>query len=118
MPTIEAGLFFIMLGLAIAFTFVSFKMQPQVKIGLRLLSMALFMILAVFISSGYQISMTHTSDQTIRNIQTNETWVEGDSDSFVVLSGGTNSYWFAWVLASFAFINLIFMVREIGFEVK
>lgn len=98
-----------MLGLAFIFTFVSFKTVDKARVGLRLLSISLFCILGIFIASGYQVA--YTSDQTIYNTVTNETWVETDHN--LVLPGGTDSYWMAWVFAGLGFMNIFFLVKEL-----
>jgi glucan phosphoethanolaminetransferase (alkaline phosphatase superfamily) len=105
----ESGLFFLVLGFAVFFTLFAFR-----NTAFRLLAMALFLGMAGVISAGYPVKMTFDSTQTIKNVQTGETWVENDTNHNVVIPGGVDSYWFAWVLGAFGFMNLIFLVREMG----
>lgn len=119
---IEAGLFFLVLGFAIFFTLFAFRGGTQnsttapTNAAFRLLAMALFLGLAGTIAAGYPVSMTQTSSQTIRNPATNETWVENDTNHNVVIPGGLDSYWLAWIFGAFGFMNLVFLVREFAFQ--
>jgi hypothetical protein len=115
----ESGLFFLVLGFAVFFTLFAFRNGKQsnntpINTAFRLLAMALFLGMAGVISAGYPVKMTFDSTQTIKNVQTGETWVENDTNHNVVIPGGVDSYWFAWVLGAFGFMNLIFLVREMG----
>lgn len=118
MPTLEAGLFFLCLGLAFAFTFISFRIVDAARTGLRLLAIGLFLALAIIVGSGFEVAQTSIaiSDQTIYNTDTGETWIENDTSthSNIILSGGTDSYWLAWVFSGLGFMNLVFVVKEMG----
>jgi hypothetical protein len=115
----ESGLFFLVLGFAAFFTLFAFRNGKQsnntpINTAFRLLAMALFLGMAGVIGAGYPVKMTSDSTQTIHNVATNDTWIETDTNHTIVVSGGTDSFWFAWVLGAFGFMNLIFLVREMG----
>jgi len=119
MQYLETGLFLLILGFAVFFTLFAFKNGEKAKntpinTAFRLLAMALFLGLAGIVGAGYAVKTTSDSSQTIKNIATGDTWVENDTNHTIVIPGGTNSYWFAWVLGAFGFMNLIFLVREMG----
>lgn len=117
MQYLEFGLFVLVLAFAVFFTLFAFRGGKKndnapVNTAFRLLAMGLFLGLAGVISAGYAVKMTVDSSQTIRNVQTNETWVETDTNHNVIIPGGLDSYWLAWVFGAFGIMNLIFIVRE------
>lgn len=116
MQYLEFGIFVIVVAFASFFTVVTFagERKTPTKAAFRLLAMALFMGLAGVIGAGYEIAFTQTSAQTIHNVQTNETWVESDTNHSLVIPGGTDSYWLAWLFSGMGFLNLILLVKEMG----
>lgn len=108
-PILQAGLFFLMLGFAFFFTFITFKKGDfPLRAGLRLVAMALFCIIAVFIGSGYEIA--YHVDSNIHNTITNETWVGGDDN--MIIDGGTSTSWLAYLFYGFAMMNLILIAKD------
>ncbi len=61
MPTLDAGLFVILAGLAFAFMFLSFKLESIHDGVLKLLSMVLFFSLAIFLSAEYDVVYVETA---------------------------------------------------------
>ena len=106
-PNLEGGFFIILLVTAFGLMIYSFKAQTG-KGMLKMFSMALFTILAVFVGSGYQVAFSST--QTTTNPTTNETW--NQTTQQVILPGGENSSWYAWLFSGFAMANLLFLLRD------
>src|SRR5579872_4188355 len=106
-PVLEGGFFLIILVTAFGLMFYSFKAQNG-KGMLRMLSMALFAILSIFIGSGYQVAFSST--QTTFNPATNETW--NQTSSQVILPGGEDSSWYAWLFSGFAMANIMFLLKD------
>lgn len=118
---LEAGQFFIILGFAIFFTLFAFRktstkdnLTAPTNAAFRLLAMALFLGLAGIIAGGYQVIMTGTSNQTIKDINTGDLWKENDTNQQIIIPGGLTSNWMAWIFGAFGFMNLIFLVKEMG----
>lgn len=106
---IEAGLFFLLAGFGFFFTFITFRRgEFPLRAGLRLIAMALFCIIAVFIGSGFQVS--YTVNSSIHNAVTNETWTGNDEN--VIIPGGTGSSWLAYLFYGFAMLNLLLIAKE------
>lgn len=108
----EAGWFFVILGIGFLFTFVSFRALGVARHGLRGLAMAMFLILAVVVGSGFQVSMTQISSQTQKNLSTGDTWIENDTNQNIIIPGGKTSNWFAWLFSGLAMLNLVLLVRS------
>ena len=127
MQYLEFGLFTILLGFAIFFTLFAFRkggmkngerdnLTAPANAAFRLLAMALFLGLAGIVAGGYAVKLTSDSSQTIKDSATGDTWIENDTNHSVVIPGGTDSYWLAWVFGAFGFMNLIFLVKEFTFQ--
>lgn len=107
--TVEAGLFFLVMGFAFFFTFVTFrKGEFPIRAGLRLVAMSLFCIIAVLLGSGFAV--VSSVDSTIHNTVTNETWT--GTDQHDVISGDIGSSWLAWLFYGFAVLNLILIAKD------
>jgi hypothetical protein len=105
----EAGLFFMMLGFAVFFSFITLKgTEFAYKAGLRLVAMALFCMCAIIVGSGNEIA--YTVDSTIHNAITNETWTE--SDQHPIIPGGETSSWLGFLFYGFALVNLVILTKE------
>lgn len=106
-PILEGGFFLIIITTAFFLMFYSFKANTG-RGYLKILSMALFSILAIFIGSGYQVAFSST--QTTINPATNETW--NQTTEQVILPGGEDSSWYAWLFSGFAMANIVFLLRD------
>ena len=97
-------------------------MVDAARTGLRLLACGLFFILAILVGSGFEVAQTvvESVDLTTQNTVTGETWIENGTKtgSNVILAGGTDSYWLAWVFSGLGFMNLVFIVKEMGLGTK
>lgn len=109
----EAGFYFILLAFALFITFTPFKTEKVIKTGLRVLAMVLFFIISIYTVSGYQISMTTTSTQTIKNVATGDTWNENDTNTNIVLPGDVTSSWLGYLFMGFAMLNFFLAIREL-----
>lgn len=118
MEYIELGLFLLVIAFALFFTVITIggEKQGAVRAGFRLLAMGLFMGLAGMIGAGYAVAQTHVNSQIIVNTQTGDEWTGSDTFKDIVIPGGTDSYWLAWLFAAFGFMNLIFLVREFAVQ--
>ena len=106
-PVLEGGFFCIILGTAFFLMFYSFK-STSGKGFLKMLSMGLFAVLAIFIGSGFEVAFS--SSQTIINPATTETW--NQTSEQVILPGGEDSSWYAWLFTGFAMANILFLLRD------
>lgn len=112
-PNLEGGFFLIILITAFGLMIYSFKIQNG-KGMLKMLSMALFAVLAIFVGSGYSVAFTEKSGNTLTynstgGLLTNST--HGDVEH-VILPGGEDSYWYAWLFSGFAMANILFLLKD------
>lgn len=106
-PNLEGGFFIIILVTAFGLMLYSFKAQNG-KGMLKMMSMALFAVLAIFIGSGYQVAFSST--QTTMNPSTNETW--NQSSTQVIIPGGEDSSWYAWLFSGLSMANIMFLLKD------
>lgn len=99
----DAAMFILLAGLGFFLMLYSFKAQSG-KGFMKMISMALFAILAIFIGSGYQVEF----DSSVTNKATNETWNETD----VLIDGGESNSWVAWLFSGFAMVNILFLLKD------
>lgn len=112
-PLLEGGLFTIILILAFFFTLYAFKIQNG-KGMLRMIGMALFCILAIFVGSGYQVAFTQQGGTVLTyaangTLLTNQTKTNSET---VILPGGEDSSWMSWVFTGFAMANIMFLLKD------
>jgi len=113
-PVLDIGLFSILLGLAFFFTFYAFRNMPNGRGFLRILGVALFCILSIYIGSGYQVSLTTKGGNELTYNSTGtliQNVTKSDTEN-IIISGGEDSSWVAWIFAGFAMANLIFLLRD------
>lgn len=112
-PILEGGLFLIILVMAFFFTLYAFKIQNG-KGMLRMVAMALFCTLAIFVGSGYQVAFTVQGGQKLTYnstgaLLTNETTTNQEVN---ILPGGEDSSWMSWIFTGFAFANIMFLLKD------
>ena len=111
----EAGLFYIMLALAFGFMVWGFIRSASLFTSiLRILSISMFMGLALFIGSGQEVVATTTETVQSQGIDPNGLIVPLVSNSTsvnVIIPQGEGS-WLSWVFTGFAILNMIFVVKE------
>ena len=103
----EAGLFFLLIGVGFLFTVVNYPKDRGITAGFRIMASAIFAGLSIFIISGFEVA--ETVDQTIKNLNDSSTWQE--TDHYHVLSGGTDSAWFGYVTFTLCLLNFFFAVK-------
>lgn len=113
----ETGLFAIMLVFGSAFTFFAFR-EGLGKLGgmLHILGLAFFLGLAIFMGSGYEVSTTITGGSELHYNGTTGLLMENVTKAdqkTVLLAGGTNSFWLAFVFMGFSVMNLFMFIRDI-----
>ena len=107
MATLEAGLFILMILFACAFTFVAWRAIGKMSAVLHMLAMAFFLGLAIFMSTGYQVASTSSATYNDGTTQWNQT------STYVIIPGGTDSYWLWLPFFGLAVMNLALFLREI-----
>ena len=107
MATLEAGLFFFMLVIAFIFTFFAWRTIGAMSGLLHMVAMAFFVGLAIFMASGYQVASTSSSTYNDGTTQWNQT------STYVIMQGGTSSYWLWYVFFGFAILNLSMFIRDV-----
>ena len=112
-PNLEGGFFLIILITAFGLMMYSFKAQNG-KGMLKMLSMALFAILAVFIGSGYSVAFTEKGGSLL-TYAPNGTMLSNQTKTDVqhyILPGGEDSSWYAWLFSGFAMANIMFLLKD------
>lgn len=102
MPTLEAGVFLLLLILAFIFTFVAFRSLGNARGFFRITALSLFLILSVFVGSGYEVAATSSMTDG------STTW----NTTKLVFPGGEESYWIAWLFSGFAFVNFLLLIKD------
>jgi len=102
MATLEAGLFLMILILAFVFTFVALKSLGNARGFFRFTSIALFLILSIFVGSGFEVAATSSMTDG------STTW----NTTKVVFPGGEESYWVAWLFSGFAMVNFLLLIKD------
>ena len=109
MPTFETGLWIIIAVMASAFTFVSFKAVDKAAIAFHMISVALWMGLAILSAGGYEISSTTTN--LTYDIDGNLIFNQTQSDVF--LPAGTSASWLSYLFLGFAIFNLLLVFKQV-----
>lgn len=108
MQIFETGLWIILVTIATAFTFISFKMPGSGKIAFHIIAVALWMGLAMIHSAGFEVSA-----------YTNSTWVDSSGMQFNntsynrLIPGGETAYWLGYLFMAFGILNLLFIFSEL-----
>ncbi len=104
MPTIESGVFYLMLVMAFGFLAMGFISKKDSIIGIfMILAMALFVGLGAFIGAGYGVvSTSTTTDGTV-------IWTETD----ITIPEGEDGYWFTWIFMGMAVLSFIMFIKVI-----
>jgi hypothetical protein len=106
---IETGLWIVVVVIASAFTFFSIKTIGKTMIAFSMISMALWMGIAVIHAGGLEVSSTNTVqtaiavNNTLTPILTNSTQI--------FIPGDTQANWLGWVFFSFAIFNAFNIAR-------
>lgn len=112
----ETGVFLITIFLSFGFMIWGFIRSASLFTSiLRMVSLSLFMGLAIFIGSGVEVSATSTEETQYQEVNP----VTGTVTNLVstniikdVLIPADNSTWLGWVFMGFGMLNVIFIVKE------
>lgn len=114
MPTIEIGVWLLMVLPAAVFTFVQFTQFGTAKIALSVIAMALFVGLSVIHAAGFEVSSVSTT--AIYNgagVQ-----VGTNVDTIILIAGGEIYSWFSYMFAAFSIFNIFALFQDKLFNFK
>ena len=112
----ETGVFLITIIFSFGFMIWGFVRSASLFTSiLRMVSLSLFMGLAIFIGSGVEVSATSTEETQYQEVNpttgaiTNLVSTNTIKD---VLIPADNSTWLGWVFMGFGMLNVVFIVKE------
>jgi len=111
----ETGVFLITIIFSFGFMIWGFIRSASLFTSiLRMVSLAMFMGLAVFIGSGVEVSATSTEETQYQQVDSNGFVHQLTSTNTIndVLIPADNSTWLGWVFMGFGMLNVIFIVKE------
>ena len=111
----ETGVFLITIFLSFGFMIWGFIRSASLFTSiLRMVSLSLFMGLAVFIGSGVEVSATSTEETQYQQVDANGFVHQLTSTNTIkdVLIPADESPWLGWVFMGFGMLNVIFIVKE------
>jgi len=111
----ETGVFLITIIFSFGFMIWGFIRSASLFTSiLRMVSLSLFMGLAVFIGSGVEVSATSTEESQYQQVDANGFVHQLTSTNTVkdVLIPADNSTWLGWVFMGFGMLNVVFIVKE------
>lgn len=117
MANLETGVFVMMLAFSFGFMIWTFlRSAGPITNILRLVTIAVFFGIALFITSGYGVASTST--ETINDYEINplngalvsKTVTVTSTD--VLLPDDGSAAWIGWIFMGFAFVSMALMVRD------
>jgi len=108
MPTLEIGLWLLMVLPAAVFTFVQFTQFGTARVALQMIAMALFIGLSIIHAGGFEIA----TDTLTTMYNKNNMVIGTNSEHIVLIAGGENSTWLAWIFLSLSIFNITSLFRE------
>jgi len=111
----ETGVFLITIIFSFGFMIWGFIRSASMFTSiLRMVSMAMFMGLAVFIGSGVEVSASTTETTQYQESLSNGTIMNLNSTNTIkdTLIPENDSAWLGWVFMGFGMLNVIFIVKE------
>jgi len=111
----ETGLFLITIALSFGFMLWGFIRSASLFTSiLRMVSMAMFMGLAVFIGSGVEVSASSTDTTQYQEVDANGIVHQLTSSNVTtdILIPADKGAWLGWVFMGFGMLNVIFIVKE------
>lgn len=121
MVLIETGVFAFMIAFSFGFMIWGFLRSAGIMTYmLRIVSMAMFFGMALFISSGYGVaaSVTETTVTDYEQISpTSGVTLALNSNSTIttyntMIPEGDEGSWMGWIFLSFAFVNMAMLVKD------
>ena len=115
MPTLEAGLFVFMLVLSFLFTFFAWRTIGAMSGLLHMVAMAFFVMLAIYMASGYGVGITEKGGSQLIYNSTGKLIqnVTQQDKITMMIPGSTSSYWLWYVFFGFAIMNLSMFIRDV-----
>ena len=112
MPQLETGLFVFMLAFSFGFMIWGFFRQTGIFTNiLRMMSIAAFFGLALYMGSGYEVSQTTTT--VIEALNSSDVVVELDKTETNILIPANSASWLSWAFMGFGILNMILIIREV-----
>ena len=111
----ETGVFLITIILSFGFMIWGFIRSSSLFTSiLRMVSMAMFMGLAVFIGSGVEVSASSTESTQYQQVDDggNVYNLTSENTKKDILIPADDSPWLGWVFMGFGMLNVIFIVKE------
>ena len=112
MPHLETGLFVFMLAFSFGFMIWAFFKQTGLFTNiLRMVAIASFFGLALYMGSGYEVSSTTTT--VIETLNSSDVIVELDKTQTDILIPSDSASWLGWAFMGFAILNMVLIVRGV-----
>ena len=112
----ESGIFFFMLVFAFGFMIWGFVRSASLFTSiLRVISIVMFLGLALFMGAGQSVETTTTESVTSQGIGPNGEiipLVSNSTTTNTVIPSSEGS-WLSWVFMGFAILNMILVIREV-----
>jgi hypothetical protein len=111
----ETGIFIIMLAFSFGFMIWGFMRNASMFTSvLRLISITVFMGLALFVGSGVEVSATSTETKNYEQVDANGIIhpLNSTTTSKDILIPQDGALWMGWVFMGFGVLNVIFVVKE------
>ena len=112
MPQLETGLFIFMLIFSFGFMIWGFLRHTDMFTNiLRLVSIAAFFGLCLYMQSGYEVSAPTTTEQQV--LDSNNAVVTLSNTESEVLIPSDSATWLGWGFFGFAILNMILLIRGV-----
>lgn len=109
----ETGLFLAVTIIAGIFTFGAFRAVGNVRGILHIVAMSLFLIISVYLVSGYEVSSTQTEQSALINSTDGSLVTFTTNSTSTFIGGGEDSSWFGYVFLGLAILNLVLFVKDV-----
>ena len=108
---LETGLFLFLLAFSFGFMFWAWMRQASIFSSiLRIVAIAMFFGLALYVGSGIEVGTTTTQDTAI---YTPAGWENGTTTTKTILLAEGSASWMSWVFMGFAILNMILLVKQV-----
>jgi hypothetical protein len=112
---LESGIFFFMLAFAFGFMIWGFVRSASLFTSiLRIISIVMFMGLAMFMGAGQEVTTTTNESVTSQGIGPNGEIIPLVSNSTTTntIIPSSEGSWLSWIFMGFAILNMILVIRE------
>ena len=111
----ETGVFLITIIFSFGFMVWGFVRSASLFTSiLRMVSLSLFMGLAIFIGSGVEVSASSSETSQYQQVDSvgNIYQLTSENTTKDILIPADNSTWLGWVFMGFGMLNVVFIVKE------